>query len=139
MPPTASSGTSSRSALPLPNEFPADRGLDDIFGALADPIRRGIIARLTHGPCSVSELGAPFAVSAPAISRHLGVLERCGLIARWKNGRVHYCRLLAEPLTMAETWIEHHRAFWERQLDALADYLDKDTACDPSPPAGRRL
>ena len=64
--------------------------LSDIFAALADPIRRAIIVHLTGGPCSVTQLGAPFAVSAPAISKHLAVLERCGLIVRWKIGRVHY-------------------------------------------------
>ena len=100
--------------------------LDDIFSALSDPIRRGIIARLSHGECSVTELGSPFGVSAPAISRHLNVLERCGLIARWKRGRVHYCRLITDPLIPAADWIEQHQQFWERQFDALADYLDRE-------------
>ena len=110
--------------------------LSDIFAALADPIRRAIIVRLTGGPCSVTQLGAPFAVSAPAISKHLAVLERCGLIVRWKSGRVHYCRLVADPLTRAGAWIEQHQAFWERQLDALADYLDRDQdKCNPPPPS----
>ncbi len=90
-----------------------DGALDVVFGALSDPIRRAIIARLVHGPCSVGELGAPFAVSAPAISKHLAVLERSGLIARWKIGRVHYCRLVADPLADAASWIDRHRAFWE--------------------------
>lgn len=101
-------------------------GLNDVFGALSDPIRRGIIARLTRGSCSVTQLGSPFNVSAPAISRHLNVLERCGLITRWKRGRVHYCRLLADPLTRAGGWIQQHQMFWERQFDALADYLDRE-------------
>jgi DNA-binding transcriptional ArsR family regulator len=100
--------------------------LDDIFGALADPIRRGIIVQLTHGPRSVTELGMPFDVSAPAISRHLNVLERSGLIERWKLGRVNYCRLVPGPLTQATGWIEEHKAFWERQFDALADYLERE-------------
>ncbi len=100
--------------------------LDDIFAALSDPIRRGIVARLTQGPSSVTELGAPFDVSAPAISKHLAVLERCGLIERWKVGRVHYCRVVAQPLAQAAAWIEHHRAFWQRQLDALAEYLEEE-------------
>jgi DNA-binding transcriptional ArsR family regulator len=99
--------------------------LDLIFGALSDPIRRGIVARLTRGACSVTEIGAPFPVSAPAISRHLGVLERCGLIVRWQQGRVHYCRLTPQPLSQVAAWVEQHRAFWELQLDALADYLDR--------------
>jgi DNA-binding transcriptional ArsR family regulator len=107
----------------------ADNGgaLDEIFAALSDPIRRGIIAQLTRGPCSVTQLGMPFDVSAPAISRHLNVLERSGLIERRKRGRVHYCRLVPQPLTDAEGWIEQQKAFWERQFDALADYLDRES------------
>jgi DNA-binding transcriptional ArsR family regulator len=104
----------------------AEAPLDDIFGALSDPIRRGIITRLTHGPCSVTELGMPFDISPPAISRHLNVLERSGLIERWKQGRVNYCRLVPHPLTQAAGWIQQHKAFWERQFDALADYLDRE-------------
>jgi DNA-binding transcriptional ArsR family regulator len=112
--------------------------LDEIFAALSDPIRRDIIERLAQGPCSVTELGAPHDVSAPAISKHLAVLERCGLIVRWKTGRVHYCRLVALPLADAASWIEQHRAFWSRQLDALGEYLEReDEACDPPPKAGR--
>ena len=109
--------------------------LDAVFGALSDPIRRAIVARLTEGECSVSQLGAPFAVSAPAISRHLAVLERCGLIVRWQVGRVHYCRLIGDPLAQAAGWIEECRAFWQGQLDALAMYLDREeeTSCEPSP------
>ena len=109
--------------------------LSDIFAALSDPIRRAIIVQLTGGPRSATQLGAPFAVSAPAISKHLAVLERCGLIVRWKTGRVHYCRLVAEPLALAGAWIEQHQAFWERQFDALADYLDREqSTCKPPPP-----
>lgn len=100
--------------------------LDDVFATLSDPIRRAIVAELAHGPRSVSELGAPFAVSAPAISRHLAVLERTGLIVRWKEGRVRYCRLVVDPLVQAAAWIEQHKEFWERQFDALAEYLDKE-------------
>jgi DNA-binding transcriptional ArsR family regulator len=108
--------------------------LNDIFAALSDPTRRAIIARLTDSPCTVTQLGEPFPVSAPAISKHLAVLERCGLIVRWKIGRVHYCRLVADPLARAREWIEQHQAFWERQLDALADYLDRDEdTCHPPP------
>jgi DNA-binding transcriptional ArsR family regulator len=112
--------------------------LDEIFSALSDPIRRGIVERLSRGPCSVTQLGAPYHVSAPAISKHLGVLERCGLVVRWKVGRVHYCRLVAEPLADAAVWIEQHRAFWNRQLDALGEYLDREEfACEPSRQAGK--
>jgi DNA-binding transcriptional ArsR family regulator len=110
--------------------------LDEIFAALSDPIRRGIVERLSSGPCSVTQLGTPYDVSAPAISKHLGVLERCGLIIRWKVGRVHYCRLVAAPLADAAAWIEQHRAFWTRQLDALAEYIEREEAeCDPPPKA----
>jgi len=116
------------------DETPA---LSDIFAALSDPIRRAIIVQLTGGPCSVTRLGAPFAVSAPAISKHLAVLERCGLIVRWKSGRVHYCRLVADPLAQAGAWIEQHQTFWERQLDALADYLDREQE-ECNPPLPRR-
>jgi len=106
---------------------PGDEGgLDELFAALSDPIRRGIVAQLTQGPASVTRLGAPFDVSAPAISKHLGVLERCGLIARWKSGRVHYCRLLGDPLAHAGDWIDRHREFWANQLDALEEYLDRE-------------
>ncbi len=112
--------------------------LDEVFAALSDPTRRGIVERLAQGPCSVTELGAPYDVSAPAISKHLAVLERCGLIVRWKIGRVHYCRLIGLPLADAAAWIERHRAFWSRQLDALGEYLDReDEACDPPPQAGQ--
>jgi DNA-binding transcriptional ArsR family regulator len=100
--------------------------LDAVFGALSDPIRRGMLAQLAHGPCSVSELGRPFPVSAPAISKHLAVLERSGLIERWKVGRVHFCRFVSTPLQAAGDWIAQHQVFWERQLDALENYLDGD-------------
>jgi|ERR1043166_6579048 DNA-binding transcriptional ArsR family regulator len=110
------------------------KALDEVFGALADPTRRGIVARLTEGPCSVSELGAPFAMSAPAISKHLSVLERAGLIERWKIGRVHFCRLVADPLSRAVDWIEEHRSFWEHQLDSLEDYLDREAETCKQPP-----
>lgn len=97
-----------------------------VFATLSDPIRRAMIAELAHGPRSVSELGAPFSISGPAITKHLNVLERAGLIVRWKEGRVRYCRLAPEPMVRAGVWIEQHKAFWERQLDALADYLEKE-------------
>lgn len=119
----------------------ADRdgtALDAIFAALSDPIRRAIVARLAHGTCSVTALGAPFAVSAPAISKHLAVLERCALIERRKIGRVHFCRLRAEPLANAAGWIAHQRDFWQRQLESLAAYLEGEkTSCAPSPGASR--
>jgi DNA-binding transcriptional ArsR family regulator len=100
--------------------------LDAVFAALADPTRRAILAHLGQRECSVTELGQPFAVSAPAISRHLRVLETSGLIARRKAGRVHYCRVRLDELRQAAKWIEQQRAFWEQQFDALATYLDAE-------------
>src|SRR5271168_5126190 len=117
--------------------------LSAIFGALSDPTRRQMLARLTHGPCSVSELGAPFPVSAPAISKHLNVLEETGLIARWKQGRTNYCQLLSEPLRRAGDWIEQQRGFWEQQFDGLDEFLRREDGTwttrspqEPSPPSG---
>jgi DNA-binding transcriptional ArsR family regulator len=100
--------------------------LDAVFGALSDPIRREMLSALTRGEASVTTLSEPFRVSAPAISKHLRVLERSGLITRRKEGRVHYCRLRTEPLCEAGDWIEEQRAFWEKQFDALAKYLEKE-------------
>ena len=119
-----------------PASWTADAAeLSDTFAALSDPIRRAIVAQLTGGPRSVTELSAPFAVSAPAISKHLAVLERAGLILRWKVGRVRYCRLVIDPLEQAGSWIERHQTFWERQLDALENYLDRENeTCNPLTP-----
>src|SRR5215471_18907522 len=100
--------------------------LDAVFGALSDPIRRTILARLAHGECSVTTLSEPFAVSAPAITKHLRVLESSGLITRRKEGRVNYCSLNPASLREADDWIQQQRAFWEQQLDALEKYLDKE-------------
>jgi DNA-binding transcriptional ArsR family regulator len=99
------------------------RTLDKTFSALSDPTRRAILARLAEGDASVSELAAPFAMSLPAISKHLRVLEQAGLVERTKDGRVHRLRLVAQPLRDAATWIAHYQRFWEQQLDGLADYL----------------
>jgi DNA-binding transcriptional ArsR family regulator len=97
--------------------------LDRVFSALADPTRRAILDRLAHSDASVSELAAPFAMSLPAISKHLRVLEQAGLIARTKDGRVHRLRLVAQPMKDAAAWMVPYQRFWEGQLDALADYL----------------
>src|SRR5260370_11223390 len=103
--------------------------LSDTFAALADPTRRAILARLRAGEASVSELAHPFRVSLPAISKHLRVLERAGLLERRRQGRRRRCRLLARPMREAAAWINHYRRFWEQQFDRLAAYL-KETA-DP--------
>jgi DNA-binding transcriptional ArsR family regulator len=102
---------------------PSSETLCAVFSALSDPIRQQILARLARGTCSVSELGAPFSVSAPAISKHLNVLEGCGLIVRWKQGRTHYCRLVSQPLQLARDWLDQQRSFWEQQFDRLDDFL----------------
>ena len=101
-----------------------DNALDRTFAAVADPTRRAILARLALGEASVGELAAPFSVSAPAISKHLKVLERAGLLAREKHGRVHRCRLEPGPMREAAGWIERTRRFWEDRLDALERYLN---------------
>lgn len=100
--------------------------LDLTFGALADGTRRAILARLAAGEATVGELAAPFAVSRPAISKHLRVLERAGLVRRSRDGRVSRCGLDAAPMQDAAEWVDQYRRFWEQQLDALADYLEHD-------------
>jgi len=99
--------------------------LDATFAALSDATRRGILARLAEGETSVSELAAPYRMSLPAVSKHLRVLEGARLIVRRKNGRVHRCRLAAQPMRNAAEWIARYRRFWENQFDALSSYLEK--------------
>lgn len=101
-----------------------DKDLDNIFHALADSTRRAILMRLTDGDAVVSELAEPFEMSLPAISKHLNVLEKAGLLQRHKDGRIRRCELLAGPLETAADWIKFYRQFWESQLDSLADFLD---------------
>jgi len=97
--------------------------LNATFSALADPTRRAILARLASGESSVSELAEPFAMSLPAISKHLKVLQRAGLIARGREAQWRPCRLAAGPLKDASDWLEHYRRFWEESFDRLEDYL----------------
>jgi DNA-binding transcriptional ArsR family regulator len=97
--------------------------LSATFAALADPTRRAILARLASGEVSVTELAEPFAMSLPAVSRHLKVLERAGLIARGREAQWRPCRLEAGPLKDVAGWAEHYRRFWEQSLDRLDDYL----------------
>lgn len=97
--------------------------LSDTFSALADPTRRAILARLALGDASVKELMQPFALSQPAISKHLQVLERAGLISRGRDAQRRPCKLEAAPLQEAADWIEHYRRFWTESLDRLDDYL----------------
>jgi DNA-binding transcriptional ArsR family regulator len=97
--------------------------LSETFGALADPTRRAILARLASGEASVTELASPFAMSMPAISKHLKVLERAGLIARGREAQWRPCRLRAAPLQDVAGWVDHYRRFWEESFDRLDDYL----------------
>jgi DNA-binding transcriptional ArsR family regulator len=94
-----------------------------VFSALADPKRRAILVRLAEGEASVSELARPFDVSLPAITKHLGVLERAGLLEHHKEGRVRHCRLVAAPMRLADAWLSDYRVFWEQRLDSLIDHL----------------
>ena len=97
--------------------------LSATFAALADPTRRAILARLALGETAVTELAEPFAMSLPAVSKHLKVLERAGLIARGREAQWRPCRLDAKPLEQAAGWLEHYRQFWEARLDGLDGYL----------------
>jgi DNA-binding transcriptional ArsR family regulator len=99
--------------------------LDAVFAALADPTRRAILARLADGEASVTALAEPFKMSLPAISKHLKVLERAGLIARSRAAQWRPCRLEAAPLKDAAAWLERYRQFWEQSFDRLDDYLKK--------------
>lgn len=99
--------------------------LDSIFGALADPTRRAILASLAQGEKTVGELAEPFKISGPAITKHLKVLERAGLIARGRSAQWRPCRLQARPLREAAEWLEYYRRFWDEALDRLQDYLDE--------------
>jgi len=97
--------------------------LDLMFQALADPARRGMVARLCRGPASVSELAQPLTMSLPAVMQHLQVLEASGLVTSKKVGRVRTCRLEPKALGTAEQWLAERRASWERRLDRLGDFL----------------
>jgi DNA-binding transcriptional ArsR family regulator len=97
--------------------------ISSTFSALADPTRRAILARLALGETSVTELAAPFEMSMPAISRHLKVLERAGLIARGREAQWRPCKLKAEPLKQAADWLDEYRRFWEESFDRLDAYL----------------
>jgi DNA-binding transcriptional ArsR family regulator len=104
--------------------MPADC-LSLTFGALADPTRRAILARLAFGETSVTEIAKPFKMSLPAITKHLKVLERCGLIARSRDAQWRPCRLEAKPMREAVDWLEHYRQHWESSFDRLDLYLQE--------------
>jgi DNA-binding transcriptional ArsR family regulator len=99
--------------------------LNKTFSALADPTRRAIIARLALGPATVSELSAPFAMSGPAVSKHLRVLERAGLITRGREAQWRPCRLRARPLKEVAQWAESYRRFWDESFGRLDGYLEE--------------
>jgi DNA-binding transcriptional ArsR family regulator len=97
--------------------------LDLTFGALADPTRRGLVATLAGGPRTIAALAEPLPMSLVAVSKHLTVLERAGLVARTRAGRSQVCALVPEPLAGASGWLEHYRAFWTGRIDSLERYL----------------
>ena len=102
-----------------------DRQLDRLSRALGDRTRRALLARLAEGPASITELAEPFAISLPAISRHIRVLEHAQLVARTVDGRVHHCALDASPLQSVDGWLRQYRRFWTENLDALARYAER--------------
>jgi DNA-binding transcriptional ArsR family regulator len=99
--------------------------LSATFAALADPTRRAILARLASGEANVTELAQPFSMSQPAISKHLKVLERAGLVTRSRAKQARPCRLEAVPLKEAADWVAYYRTYWERSFDQLASHLDE--------------
>jgi DNA-binding transcriptional ArsR family regulator len=103
----------------------ADDPLSVTFAALADPTRRAILARLAEGEATVNELAEPFAMTLPAVSKHLKVLERAGLIVRGRNAQWRPCTLDARPLRDAVDWMQQYRRFWEARLDRLDEHLKK--------------
>lgn len=109
---------------------PAGRSLDRTLAAVADPTRRAILARLAEGEARVTEIAAPFAMSLNAVSKHLRVLERAGLVHREVQGREHRLSLDSRPLAEAGAWIDRYRRFWETRLDSLERYLRDSAAKD---------
>ena len=101
--------------------------LTETFAALADPTRRAILARLARGAAPMGDLAEPFGMSWPAVTKHVKVLERAGLVRREQDGRVHRMHLSASPLREARGWLEGYRRFWEQRFDALERYLEKTT------------
>jgi DNA-binding transcriptional ArsR family regulator len=115
----------------------SDIALDRTFAALADPTRRALVMRLAEKPdLSVSELAAPFAMSLPAVMKHLGVLSDAGLVSRAKTGRVVACRLDAEPMRDAFEWLNRYEKFWSERLSSLAAFLEEES-WQPKPPPNR--
>jgi DNA-binding transcriptional ArsR family regulator len=112
-----------------------DASLDRTFAALADPTRRALLAQLDeHEAVSISELARPFPVSLPAIMKHLDVLSDAGLVTRTKTGRVVSCRLAAQPMQEAVSWLNRYQRFWSERLDRLAAFLEEEESCQSNPP-----
>jgi len=109
----------------------SSEALDRTFAALADPTRRRILAHLARGDKRVTHLARPHDMSLPAVSKHLRVLEKAGLLRRRRYGRVHEMQLEAKPLKQAAQWVEEYRKFWEGSLDRLAEYLEKTSKESP--------
>ena len=105
--------------------------LDSTFAALADPTRRAILARLARGEATVTELAEPFAMSLPAVTKHLKVLQRAGLVSQGRRAQWRPCRLEARPLQDAADWVGQYRRFWDERLDRLEDYLRTLNALEP--------
>jgi DNA-binding transcriptional ArsR family regulator len=114
----------------MPSAAVAEK-LDATFAALADPTRRAILARLARGDTHVGDLAQPFAISAPAVSRHLRVLEQAGLIEREVNARWRICRLRPGALRVAHGWLDQYRRYWEDSLDRLAELLEQAPDTEP--------
>ncbi|RKG86711.1 ArsR/SmtB family transcription factor [Corallococcus terminator] len=123
---------------PIGYRTPSPGRLDATFAALADPTRRAILDRLASGEASVSELAEPFAMSQPAISKHLKVLERAGLISRGRDAQRRPRRLEAAPLAEATGWLEHYRQFWEENYQALDALLEDLKAREARPSTSRK-
>lgn len=104
--------------------LPAPKRLDLVFRALGDQTRRKLVARLARSPAMVTELAEPFSLSLPAVSRHIRVLERAGLIHRTVDGRVHQCALSPDALRGADAWLAQYRHFWDTTLDSFARYVE---------------
>ena len=102
---------------------PAATNLDVVFAALADPTRRAVVARLRLGPATMTELATPLAATLPALTKHLAVLQRAGLVATAKKGRQRYCTLTAAPMRDAAAWLAEYGAYWDERFDALTAYL----------------
>lgn len=116
--------------------------LDATFGALADPTRRAILARLALGEATVGELADPFEMSLPAVSKHLKVLERAGLVARQRDGRLHRCRFEPQGIAAAADWIREQHRFWQDRFDGLEKYLEekmKEETDDGTSSSGHRV